>query len=41
VETLNQYLEEIEKIPELVLEAGTVNYKECLLESFKAIEDPF
>jgi hypothetical protein len=38
---LNKFLEESEKIPELVLEPKTVNYKECLLESFKAIQDPF
>lgn len=37
VDTLNKFLEESEKIPELVLEPRTVNYKECLLESFKAI----
>lgn len=41
VDTLNKFLEESEKIPELVLEPRTVNYKECLLESFKAIQDPF
>lgn len=41
VDTLNKFLEETEKVPELVLEPHTVNYKECLLESFKAIQDPF
>lgn len=38
---LNKFLEESEKVIELVLEPRTVNYKECLLESFKAIQDPF
>lgn len=41
IDQLNQFLEESETIPELVLEPKTVNYKECLLQSFRAIQDPF
>lgn len=37
VDTYNKYLEDSEKMPELILEPKTVNYKECLLENFKAI----
>lgn len=38
---MNDYLEESEKVRELNLQAKTVNYKECILESFKMIADPF
>jgi len=41
IESLNQYLEESEKLNELVLDPRTVNYKELILESFKAVNDPF
>lgn len=38
---MNEYLEESEKVKELTLSAKSVNYKECLLESYKMIADPF
>lgn len=38
---LNQFLEESEKVQEFKIDARTVNYKECLLESYKQIQDPF
>ena len=41
VDKLNQYLEESEKVQEYQIDARTVNYKECLLQSFKQIQDPF
>ena len=41
VEALNKFLEESERVNDLQLDARTVNYKECLLETFKAINDPF
>ena len=41
LETLNQYLEESEKVNELVLEPKTVNYKELILENFKQVNDPY
>lgn len=41
VEQMNKYLEESEKLNELVLEPKTVNYKELILESFKRVNDPY
>ena len=37
----NQHLEEVERMNELELDPHTINYQECLLDSFKTIEDPF
>lgn len=41
MDTLNAFLEESEKVREFILDARTVNYKECLLDSFKLVQDPF
>jgi len=41
LETLNKYLEESEKISELILEPKTVNYKDLILQSFKQVNDPY
>ena len=38
---LNAYLAETEKMNEIELDPATVNYKDCLQDSFKNIEDPF
>ena len=38
---LNKYLEESEKVQEYQIEARTVNYKECILESYNKVQDPF
>jgi hypothetical protein len=38
---MNDFLFESEKVQELHLNARTVNYKECILESFKQIQDPY
>ena len=39
----NKYMEEVEKMNEhhIELDPFTVNYQDCLLETFKQIEDPF
>ena len=41
LESLNKFLEESEKINELVLDPHTVNYKELILASFRDVNDPF
>ena len=41
LQQMNKYLEESEKLNELVLEPKTVNYKELILESFKRVNDPY
>lgn len=41
LEQMNNYLLESEKVQELVLDARTINYKQCLLDSFKQVQDPF
>lgn len=41
LQEMNDYLEESEKVRELNLQAKTVNYKECILESYRMIADPF
>jgi hypothetical protein len=41
VDALNKYIWEKERIIELHLEAKTVNYRECLVESYMGVEDPF
>ena len=38
---MNHFLAETEKMNELEMDPSTVNYKDCLLESYKQIEDPF
>lgn len=41
IDALNHYIYEKERIVELHLEAATVNYRDCLLDSFRGVEDPF
>ena len=41
VETLNKYIWEKERIVELHLDPATINYRECLVDTFKGVEDPF
>jgi hypothetical protein len=41
VEEWNKYITEKERIVELVLTAQTVNYRDCLLEGYRGVEDPF
>lgn len=41
VEEWNKYITEKERIVELVLNAQTVNYKDCLIEGYRGVEDPF
>lgn len=41
VEAYNTYITEKEKIVELKLEAATINYKDCLVDSYRGVEDPF
>ena len=41
VETLNKYIWEKERIVELHLEPATVQYRDCLLESYRGVEDPY
>lgn len=40
VDTLNNYIEETEKLVELKLDAK-VNYKERIIETYKGVQDPF
>ncbi len=41
VDKSNAYIQEKEKIIELKLEAATINYKDCLIDSYRGVEDPF
>ena len=41
MDALNKYIWEKERIVELHLEAATVNYRDCLIESYRGAEDPF
>lgn len=41
VEELNRYIAEKERIVELHLTAQTVNYRDCLVDSYRGVEDPF
>jgi hypothetical protein len=41
VDALNQYIEEKERRVELKLDPATINYKDCLFEAYKGVEDPF
>ena len=41
VENLNKYIAEKERIVELHLTAQSVNYKDCLVDSYRGVEDPF
>lgn len=41
VENLNKYIEEKERIVELKIDAATVNYNNCLIQTYKGVEDPF
>ena len=37
----NTYITEKERIVELKLDATTINYKDCLVDSYRGVEDPF
>jgi hypothetical protein len=41
VEEWNNYIREKERIVEIKLTAQTVNYKDCLIEGYRGVEDPF
>lgn len=41
VEEWNKYITEKERIVELILTAQTVNYRDCLIEGYRGVEDPF
>jgi hypothetical protein len=41
VEELNKYIWEKERIVELQLDPATVNYRECLTDTFRGVEDPY
>ena len=38
---MNKFIHGHERIVELYLSAATVNYRDCLLENFKEVQDPF
>ena len=41
VDRYNTYITEKERIVELKLDATTINYKDCLVDSYRGVEDPF
>jgi len=41
VDALNSYIREKERIIELHLDPATVNYRDCLIESYRGVEDPY
>jgi len=41
VDGLNRYIAEKERIVELHLTAQTVSYKDCLVDAYRGVEDPF
>ena len=41
VEAYNNYITEKEKIVELNLDVASINYKDCLIDSYRGVEDPF
>ena len=41
VDSLNKYIWEKERIVELVLDPATINYKDCLLDHYRGVEDPY
>lgn len=41
VDGLNKYIAEKERIVELHLTAQTVNYRDCLVDAYRGVEDPF
>jgi hypothetical protein len=41
VDRYNTYIKEKERIVELYLDATTINYKDCLVDSYRGVEDPF
>jgi hypothetical protein len=41
ITALNNYLEEKERKVELQLDPATINYRDCLLDSYRGVEDPY
>jgi len=41
VKDMNETIREMDTLEEVELDAATINYKSCILQAYRAIQDPF